>query len=50
MKLVEMLGKGIWFLRSPKFNLIRYHPLPIHQQQQTSLMRNNKPFSSSFQR
>jgi len=33
MKLVEMLGKGIRFLRSLKLNLICHHPLPIHQQQ-----------------
>jgi hypothetical protein len=33
VKLAKMLGKGISFMKSPKFNLIHHHPLPIHQQQ-----------------
>jgi hypothetical protein len=31
-------------------SLIYHHPLPIHEQQQTSPVRSNKPSSSSCQR
>jgi len=31
-------------------SLIPHHPLPIHEQQQTSLVHSNKPSSSSSQR